>query len=319
MSRVRRPARACCWAPRPSCCPATRCSPIRPTRRALARADGRASAFHLGDQEPDPRGVDVPRRGDRRRRSAYTVLPIKQFPNVVFPGRHRCRSPRTARRRPRSRPRSPGRSRTPWPASPACATSSRRSARAHRPPSSSSSSARTCRRSPTRCASGSTRPGSTCRARSIRRTVAAPRHRLPADPHLRGLFARHVGQPALLVRRRHRLARRCRAPTASPRSSRVGGIDREINVIVDPDRMAAQGLTATAAEHGALAPSTSTSPAGASTSADASRRCGCWAQRADRRPAARSDHPHRRRPVRQAVRRRRRRRRRRASRAASPA
>src|SRR5579864_6494336 len=27
--------------------------------------------------------------------------------------------------------------------------------------------------------------------------------------------------------------------------SRVGGIDREINVIVDPDRMAAQGLTAT--------------------------------------------------------------------------
>ena len=28
--------------------------------------------------------------------------------------------------------------------------------------------------------------------------------------------------------------------------SRVGGVDREINVIVDPDRLAAQGLTATA-------------------------------------------------------------------------
>jgi hydrophobic/amphiphilic exporter-1 (mainly G- bacteria), HAE1 family len=36
--------------------------------------------------------------------------------------------------------------------------------------------------------------------------------------------------------------------------SRVGGVDREINVIADPDRLAAQGLTATAlnAELGAF-------------------------------------------------------------------
>src|SRR5580704_11057508 len=43
--------------------------------------------------------------------------------------------------------------------------------------------------------------------------------------------------------------------------SRVGGVDREINVIVDPDRMAAQGLTATAL-NGALVSFNTDSPGG---------------------------------------------------------
>src|SRR5579872_631575 len=43
--------------------------------------------------------------------------------------------------------------------------------------------------------------------------------------------------------------------------SRVGGIDREINVIVDPDRMAAQGLTATALNN-ALAAANANIPGG---------------------------------------------------------
>ena len=40
------------------------------------------------------------------------------------------------------------------------------------------------------------------------------------------------------------LARRLQAAPGVARVSRVGGVDREINVLVDPDRLAAQGLTA---------------------------------------------------------------------------
>ena len=40
------------------------------------------------------------------------------------------------------------------------------------------------------------------------------------------------------------LARALQAEQGVAQVGRVGGVDREINVIVDPDRMAAQGLTA---------------------------------------------------------------------------
>ena len=97
-------------------------------------------------------------------------------------------------------------------------------------------------------ASGSTRRAPSCRARSTRRPSSG--WRSIASPILTYAVVRagHVGRRPLLVRRRHRLARAAGARRASRRSRRVGGVDREINVIVDPDRLAAQGLTAAAGQ-----------------------------------------------------------------------
>ncbi len=61
-------------------------------------------------------------------------------------------------------------------------------------------------------------------------------------------FARGVGQHvrhrAVVVRRPQRHARASAASTASARSRRIGGVSREVRVDLDPDRMAALGVTA---------------------------------------------------------------------------
>ena len=97
------------------------------------------------------------------------------------------------------------------------------------------------------------------------------------------------------------------------------GVDREINVIVDPDRLAAQGLTATAAQRRPARLQRRHPGRARSTSAAASRPCACWAPRRPSSGCATCTIPTDRRAFRQAVRRGRRRRRRPASRAASRA
>ena len=109
---------------------------------------------------------------------------------------------------------------------------------------SSSRSAPTCRRRPTTSAPRSSRP-----APILPRDIDPPRvtrveFDSAADPHLRRRRAEHVGRPSCPGSSTTPSRARCRPRRASPRSRRVGGVNREINVILDPDRMAARGVTA---------------------------------------------------------------------------
>ncbi len=188
-------------------------------------------------------------------------------------------SPQTARRRPRWRPRSPGRSRTPWPASPTSSRSPRRSPRASSTTviqfELGAEPAEGHRRRPLQ---GRPDRATCCRATSTRRSSSgwtSTTSRSSPTPSRRPAMS--DGGP-VLVHRQHHGPHPAGRSTGVGQVDRVGGVDREINVIVDPDRMAAQGVTARRSTT-PWSPSTSTCPAAGPTSAAASRPCGCWARR----------------------------------------
>ena len=102
---------------------------------------------------------------------------------------------------------------------------------------------------------------------------------------------------------------RCRPSRASPRSTGVGGVDREINVLVDPARLAAQGVTASQVND-ALAQVNVDAPGGRVRIGGREQTLRVLGAALNVDQIRDLDHPDRRRPLRAALRRRRRGRRR---------
>jgi HAE1 family hydrophobic/amphiphilic exporter-1 len=79
--------------------------------------------------------------------------------------------------------------------------------------------------------------------------------------------------------------------------ARVGGVDREINIVIDPDRMAAAGLTAPQLNN-ALANFSVDAPGGRVSIGDREQTVRVLGRRPYGGRAARPDHPHHGRPLR---------------------
>ncbi len=73
---------------------------------------------------------------------------------------------------------------------------------------------------------------------------------------------------------------------------RVGGVTREINVVLDPDQLAAPRPDRRQVNNALRAARPGRCPAAGWRSAAASRPCACWAPRSTAGRAARADHPH---------------------------
>ena len=106
--------------------------------------------------------------------------------------------------------------------------------------------------------------------RNIDEPIVAHRGRGPVDPHLRRLRARHGRWRALLVRRRRGDAGAAWGEGRRP-IERYGGVDREIRVALDPDRLLASASPRRDVNHRCARP-TSISAAAAARSAARSRR-----------------------------------------------
>ncbi len=92
------------------------------------------------------------------------------------------------------------------------------------------------------------------------------------DHHLRRLGPEHERDRAVSWFIDDTVTRSLQGEKGVAQVARVGGVDREINVIIDPDRMASFGVTAPQLNQ-ALAGSASTPPAAAPRSAAVNRPC----------------------------------------------
>ena len=111
-----------------------------------------------------------------------------------------------------------------------------------RPSSSAWRSTRTARSTTSRTPSRASAPS--CRAPSTSRSSSASTSRACRSSPTSAARAGHDARAALLVRRRRRHARAAGREGRRRRSSAIGGVDREIRVALDPDRLLAYGITA---------------------------------------------------------------------------